>query len=124
MHSPCASLATLAEDLLDLLGLYLTGPVVGVHHVVAELELDVLSRNRDLDVGVEIGVRVDVGLGLSLGVDVDVDLDVRIGIQLILQQACFNCSGNDVLLGLARPTFVAGEACSRLQVAVHEVDLL
>jgi hypothetical protein len=101
--------------------------VVGVHDVVTELELDVLSYNRDLDVGVVgIGVRVDLSLGFNLGVniDVDVDLDLRIGIQLILQQACFNCSGNDVLLGLARPTFVAGEAYSRLQIAVHEVDLL
>jgi hypothetical protein len=96
--------------------------VVGVHDVVPELELDVLGYNRDLDLGVEIGVRVD--FSLSLGVGVGVDLDLRIGIQLILQQACFNCSGNDVLLGLARPTFVAGEACSRLQIAVHEVDLL
>jgi hypothetical protein len=100
--------------------------VVGVHDVVTELELDVLGYNGDLDVGVEIGVRVDFSLGLSLGVniDVDVDLDLRIGFQLILQQACFNCSGNDVLLGLARPTFVVGEAYSRLQIAVHEVDLL
>jgi hypothetical protein len=98
--------------------------VVGVYNVVTELELDVLSYHRDLDVGVGIGVRVDFSLGLGLGVDSDVDLDLRIGIQLILQQACFYCSGNDVLLGLARPTFVADEACSRLQIAVHEVDLL
>jgi hypothetical protein len=83
--------------------------VVGVHNVVAELELDVLGPYGDLDVGIEIGVRVDIVVGLS--VDIDVDVDFRIWIQLILQQACFDCSGNGVLLGFARPSFAAGDAC-------------
>jgi hypothetical protein len=54
--------------------------VVGIHNVVAELELDVVGPHRNLDIGiVEIGVRVAiVGLGLGVdivGVDIDVDLE-------------------------------------------------
>ena len=125
-------LAALPEHLLDLLRLHLTRAMVRVDDVVAQFEFDCLDRDGDLDdrvvaVAILVGVHVEVVVRIEVGVDVGVEIDqaLRVGIQVVFQKALFDCSGNGVLLGsLGRPTFVAGGLWSRLQVTVHEVDLL
>jgi hypothetical protein len=108
---------------------------VRIHDVVAQLEFDVLAPHGDLDVLVEVDVRVefDAGIGVyvSIGIGVYVSIDVGIGIELNLEPG----SGVQFVLQRATvpgmmsslactPDMPGGRDVSRLQIAVHEVDLL
>jgi hypothetical protein len=87
-------LALLTEYLLDLLGTNLACPVVRVDDVVPELELDELDL--DLDLHIDLAIPIDIAVHFRI-VDLEVGLG-GVGVELILEQVCFSCFGNGVLL--------------------------
>ena len=59
--------------------------------------------------GVHVEVLVVV-VEILVDVGIEIDQDLRIGIQVVFQQAFFDCSGNGVLLGLLAPDVRGGRA--------------